>query len=85
MGRCLWPRSQLIEANTRVHFDSSVGTINRSNPVDDKPGLNSWVETELFHIIYEAFRSVLHYATSAFWRMDTNRASFSITTMSLSS
>ena len=84
MGRDLWPRSEFIDANARFHCDSSMGTINRSNPIDDKPGFLHGAETELCHIIHEAFNPVLHYATSPFSRIDTNRASFSMATMSLS-
>ena len=85
MRRCLWPRSEFVDANSRFYRHSSVGTINGDNIICDQPALDRRAEAELCHIIHEALYPVLHYATSPFWRIDTNRASFSMLTMSSSS
>ena len=51
MGRCLWPRSEFVDANSRIYLHSSVGAINWGDPICDQPALDRRAEAELFQII----------------------------------
>ena len=42
MGRCLRPRGEFVSAYTGFNLNSSVGTLNRSNSVDDEAGIDRW-------------------------------------------
>lgn len=85
MGRNLGPRGELVSAYAGFNFESSVGTTHRFNSVDNEPGLNSGVKAVLRQSVDKTLYAVAHYATSAFCRIDTNLASFSISTRSSSS
>ena len=85
MRRCLRPRREFTNAHSRLDRDSSMGTVDGRNSVDDKLVLDRWTEAERSHVFDESLHTGLHQATSAFWRIDTNRASFVMETTSLSS
>ena len=85
VGRGLRPRAEFVSTYTSFNFDASVGTLDGGNSVEDDPGLNRRVETVLRQGVDEPLNSVAHYAIGPFWRIDTNLASFSMTTISSSS
>ena len=84
MRRYLGPRIELTNTDTGLNWTSSVRPVDSHHLADDKLSLKCRLAAELCHILDEPFDARQHYATGALWRIEMNRASLTMETISLS-
>ena len=85
MSRYLGLRFELSHGGGGFYRPTGAGPLHWDDIEDFEVGFDPRGKADLRHVVDEPLNSRIHYATSAVWRMDTNRASFWISTTSWSS